>query len=102
LVKWAAFRPPLSESRAVVEETFLWGCQTAQRLAGILPDSSTFIVSAEMLFNQRWTRVLGWQLSKKDGGNEMLLFGDAKDWLRRSHGILMPVVRKKKRRKRSA
>jgi hypothetical protein len=85
---WAVRRPPLDETKRLVEEAFLWGCQTAQRSEGVASDSSKFIVNAEIILNNRRTRMLGWIIGTKDGNSRWLLF--------RGKG-LKPVIKTRKR-----
>jgi hypothetical protein len=100
-IEWTGRRPTYSESRAAIEEAFLWGYQTAQLSAGVAKDDPAFVVEAGMYFNTGFTRVLGWHLTKKNGSTESLLFKDAiGNVMTRPQRLLSPVIKKKKRRKR--
>src|SRR6266852_4596555 len=72
LLRWSLSRPPVSESVIVAEDAFLWGCQTAQRLAGIPVDSPNFIVDVGIALNRRWTKIEGWRIHTKDGRSRLL------------------------------
>jgi len=98
LLEWSAVRrPAVSKSTAAIEEAFLWGYQTAQRSARVPASGESFAVGAGMLLNTRRRKVLGWYLTKKDGKAETLIFKDAKVLPGIPHGVLLPVVKKKKK-----
>jgi len=94
LCMWATNRVPMDKSRMRLEEVFLWGCQTGQRMSGIEPRSPEFIIDAGLALTRRG-KVLGWHLNMKDGGVEFLRYkGDEEDKIE-----LVPVIKSRKRRK---
>ena len=74
LYRWAAGNMHMSESKLRLEEFFLWGCQTAQHLAGKTSKSPEFIVETGMVMNKRFTAVLGWYIKTRNGESRQLLF----------------------------
>jgi hypothetical protein len=88
LYRWATTRLPMDASKAMVEEVFLWGVQTAQAMQRISADSPEFIVHAGLILSNRGRHVLGWHLERKDGTPRRLLY---------SKEDLRPVKRKRRK-----
>lgn len=72
----ATKRLPMDNTRRMLEETFLWGCQATQRMQGIGTKSPKFIVGVGLILSRRGKSVLGWRLTFNDGTTDALLYKD--------------------------
>jgi hypothetical protein len=94
LYTWATNRVPMDKSKVAIEEVFLWGVQTSQRMNGVERKSTKFTMDAELILGKKGRSVLGWRLKSKDCSYEFIRYEGNLD----GELLLKPVTKSRQKR----